>query len=121
MAAKRKHMKRSKSEIAEPKKSRSDWARLDATTDDDIARQIASDPDTAPEFSDEMIHRAHWVPAPKKEPISFRVDPDVLAYFRSFGAGYQTRMNQVLRAYMEHAGAPPKRKVSESSASPRKR
>ena len=37
----------------------------------------------------------------QKEPISLRVDPDVLAFFRSQGKGYQTRMNAVLRAYME--------------------
>ena len=29
----------------------SDWTRVDATTDEDIARQIAEDPDTAPDMS----------------------------------------------------------------------
>lgn len=29
-----------------------DWARVDATTDEGIARQIAEDPDTAPDLSD---------------------------------------------------------------------
>ena len=31
----------------------SDWAKIDATTDEDIARQIAEDPDTAPEIDEE--------------------------------------------------------------------
>jgi putative transcriptional regulator len=31
-----------------------DWTRIDATTDEDIARQIAEDPDTAPDMSDEL-------------------------------------------------------------------
>jgi len=39
------------------------------------------------------------VPEPK-QPISFRVDPDVLDFFREQGPRYQTRMNAVLRAYM---------------------
>ncbi len=39
---------------------------------------------------------------PKSKPlISIRLDPDVLDWFKSQGAGYQTRMNAVLRMYME--------------------
>ncbi len=36
-----------------------------------------------------------------KKAISLRVDLDVLEWFRETGKGYQTRMNAVLRAYME--------------------
>jgi uncharacterized protein (DUF4415 family) len=43
---------------------------------------------------------AVMVPDPKVA-ISLRVDGDVLSWFRSAGAGYQTRMNAVLRSYME--------------------
>jgi uncharacterized protein (DUF4415 family) len=35
-----------------------------------------------------------------KQPISLRVDRDVLAWFRETGPRYQTRMNLVLRAYV---------------------
>ena len=39
---------------------------------------------------------------PKTKPlISIRLDSDVLEWFKSQGAGYQTRMNAVLRMYME--------------------
>jgi uncharacterized protein (DUF4415 family) len=38
---------------------------------------------------------------PQKIPISLRVDPDVLAFFKEQGPGYQTRMNAVLRGYMQ--------------------
>ena len=41
--------------------------------------------------------------APKKEQISLNVDPDVLAYFRSTGKGWQTRMNEALRDAMKRA------------------
>jgi len=40
-----------------------------------------------------------------KSAISLRLDPDVLDWFRTQGPGYQTRMNAVLRAYMEVARA----------------
>jgi len=37
----------------------------------------------------------------QKHPLSIRLDPEVLAWFKSHGKGYQTRINAVLRAYME--------------------
>lgn len=41
---------------------------------------------------------------PRKEAISLRLDAEVLDWFRARGPGYQTRINAVLRAYMEEAG-----------------
>lgn len=38
---------------------------------------------------------------PRKELFSLRIDADVIEWFRSQGAGYQSRMNALLRAYME--------------------
>ena len=38
---------------------------------------------------------------PRKKPITLRLDADVLDWFKSTGRGYQTRMNNVLRAYVE--------------------
>jgi hypothetical protein len=37
---------------------RVDWAKVDATTEADIARQIAEDPNTAPELTEEALDRA---------------------------------------------------------------
>jgi len=34
-----------------------------------------------------------------KTPVTLRVDSEVLDWFKSFGPGYQTRMNAVLRTY----------------------
>ena len=45
--------------------------------------------------------RAVMVDGLLKKPVSIRLDPDVLAYFKAGGAGYQTRINAVLRAFME--------------------
>ena len=43
---------------------------------------------------------------PLKEPVTIRLDADVLAWLRSKGPGYQTRINSVLRLYMEKAAVP---------------
>lgn len=37
----------------------------------------------------------------RKEQIALRLDADVLAWYRTLGAGWQTRMNAVLRAYRD--------------------
>ncbi len=59
------------------------------------------------------LDRAFWdnarvvMPAEApKVPISMRLDPDVLAWFKQGGKGYLSRMNAVLRAYVE-AQKPP--------------
>ena len=40
------------------------------------------------------------VPAENKEQITLRLDADVLAFFRSTGRRYQSRINAALREYM---------------------
>jgi len=59
----------------------------------------------APEWTPEMFGRAvarkGLKPVPKKALLSLRIDADVVEWFRSQGAGYQSRMNALLRAYME--------------------
>jgi uncharacterized protein (DUF4415 family) len=80
-------------------KGETDYARLDAMTDEDIARAVAEDPDAGPLDID--WSKARLVLPPGKENVTLRVDRDVLAWFRSTGKGFHTRMNAVLRAYME--------------------
>ena len=45
---------------------------------------------------DDFWDEADIVAAPPKQAISFRVDQDVLSWFREQGPRYQTRMNAVL-------------------------
>lgn len=45
--------------------------------------------------------QATVVMPPAKSAISLRLDTDVLAFFKAQGRGYQTRINAVLRSYME--------------------
>ena len=47
------------------------------------------------------IARRAFQPNLPKESVSLRLDADVLAWFKSQGSGYQTRMNAVLRAYRD--------------------
>ena len=82
----------------ERRKSQTDWARLDALTDAEIDASIANDPDWSDDWN---WSKAVLVIPPKKKAISIRVDEDVLDYFKQEGAGYQRRMNAVLRSYMQ--------------------
>jgi uncharacterized protein (DUF4415 family) len=45
---------------------------------------------------------------PIKKSITIRVDADVLAWFKSQGKRYQTRMNETLRAAMMNQGGRPR-------------
>jgi uncharacterized protein (DUF4415 family) len=82
------------------KASQTDWARVRALKDEDIV--IDRD---APLFTDEMFATGVWrkglKPIPRKALFSLRIDQDVLDWFRAQGAGYQSRMNALLRAYMD--------------------
>ena len=71
-------------------------------TDEQIAAAVRDDPDAAPIAYEDFWASAELVVPPPKEAISIRVDQDVLDWFRSLGRGYQTRMNMVLRGYMDH-------------------
>jgi uncharacterized protein (DUF4415 family) len=42
---------------------------------------------------------------PRKKHINIRIDADVLAWFKQTGRGYQTRINNVLRAFVEKTSA----------------
>jgi uncharacterized protein (DUF4415 family) len=83
-----------------PNRGKTDWAALDALTDEEIEASIANDPDWQ-EFKDLDWSEVVLVIPPKKRAISIRLDEDVLDYFKKEGAGYQRRMNAVLRSYMQ--------------------
>jgi uncharacterized protein (DUF4415 family) len=81
-------------------RGKSDWAKVAATTEADIARHIAEDPDLQG-FNEIDWSTAVLVDPPKKQAISIRVDNDILAFFKAQGAGYQGRINAVLRHFMD--------------------
>lgn len=61
-----------------------------------------------PELGEQFFREAIWWPGPKQQ-ITLRLDPDVLAFFRKGGRGYQTTVNAVLRKYVEACKARPRR------------
>jgi len=74
--------------------SKTDWKRLADMEDNDI------DTSDIPELDEDFFkHAVFRVPA--KQPVTLRLDSDVLAWFKSQGQGYQTRINKLLRSYME--------------------
>jgi len=78
-----------------------EWTAFDALTDDDIAAGIRDDPDVAPELDADWFASATLVMPKPKEQISIRLDRDILEHFRRYPR-YQTRINAILRAAMEH-------------------
>lgn len=82
--------------------SLTDWKRLEEMDDADITRAAEADPDAQP-LSDDFFETVRRVPPEKllknKQQITLRIDAEVLDWFRSLGAGYQSRMNEVLKIY----------------------
>jgi uncharacterized protein (DUF4415 family) len=101
-------MKQDRTRKNRGKKSRpaTDWNKLRRMTDAQIRRGIASDPDAHP--TDEAFWKNAKVVMPvPKEIVTIRLDADLLRWFRQH-PGYQTRINAILRAYMN---AQPQRRI----------
>lgn len=81
------------------KKSRTDWKRVDVLKDSDI--DLSDIPEMSPEVFARGVVRRGLKPVSRKAQLTLRVDSDVLAWFRRQGQGYQTKINALLRAYMD--------------------
>lgn len=75
-------------------RSRTNLAKLRRKDDKDIS--YADSPATSKEFwkDAEVFMPKHKVPVP------LRLDEDILSYFKEEGTGYQSRINAVLKAYV---------------------
>jgi uncharacterized protein (DUF4415 family) len=76
------------------KKSKTDWTRIKSMKEKDI------DFSDIPELEDDFFQEAVLWPGKKKQ-ITIRLDPDLVDFYKSAGPGYQSRINTVLRRYME--------------------
>ena len=65
-----------------------DFSDMPALTQEQLARFVPA----------KLLNRGLY--RPKKVPVKVNYDADVIEWFRSFGKGYQTRMNTALREYM---------------------
>jgi uncharacterized protein (DUF4415 family) len=78
---------------------RTNWAKIDAVTGGKLEASIRADVDDVrgePDWTQAIV----GIPAPKDH-INIRVDHDVLQWFKSNGKGYQTLINNVLRAFVQ--------------------
>jgi uncharacterized protein (DUF4415 family) len=77
------------------KRSRTNWEKIDTIKDSEI------DFSDIPELGKAFFKRAVLgLPEPKTA-VTIRLDRQVLDWFKAKGPGYQTRINALLRAYME--------------------
>lgn len=77
------------------KRSRTNWARLDALKDKDI------DTSDIPEQEKAFFKHAVLRLPKSKTAVTIYLDRQVLEWFKAKGPGYQKRINALLRAYME--------------------
>ena len=77
---------------------RSNWAAFDAKSPEEIERLADEDDGPLPEGWEKTV--IIGLP-PGKRAVKLRIDGDVLDWFRASGKGYQTRMNNVLRAFVK--------------------
>ncbi len=98
-----------------PKKGKTDWERVRALSDKEIEQAVASDPDAASLMPEDwwLKHGRVVLPVPKKG-VYIRFDRDVVEWFQGQGPRYQTRMNAVLRSYVEAQGTRRKRRTTRS-------
>ena len=75
--------------------SKTDWERLSTMEDKEI--ELSESPELEKDFFANATLR---MPKAKKA-VSLRIDPDVLEWYKTNGPGYQTRINAVLRMYMQ--------------------
>ena len=78
---------------------RTDWAKVDAMTEADLERAIAEDEDErdlGPDWT-----RAELVMPRPRQSVHLRLEPEVVDFFKDGGKGHITRMQAVLRAYVD--------------------
>lgn len=80
-------------------KSETDWKRVDALKDKDI--DLSETSEIPAEMFARAVVRRGLKPTPRKTQLTLRIDTDVLDWYKKQGAGYQTKINALLRAYMD--------------------
>ena len=85
-------------EESTPSLGRADLPRLRRTTESEIMR---TSPLELADLSASFWDRALLTVPVRKQAISLRVDADVLEWFKQSGPRYQSRMNAVLRSFMD--------------------
>jgi uncharacterized protein (DUF4415 family) len=77
---------------------RSDWEASQRMSQAEVERLADEDDGPLSEGWEDTV--VIGIPG-RKEPVHIRLDADVLAWFRAHGPGYQTRINAVLRSFVQ--------------------
>jgi uncharacterized protein (DUF4415 family) len=80
-------------------KFKTDWVRVKAGVGD--VKPTPEHPEADVKHIVRGLVRKGLKSLPSKASISLRVDQDVLEWFKAQGAGYQARINTVLRAFRD--------------------
>ncbi|MBX3288950.1 MAG: BrnA antitoxin family protein [Acidobacteria bacterium] len=76
-------------------RSKTDWKRIDAMSDDDI------DTSDIPELDDAWFADAELRIPEHTKTVLINIDEDVLKWFEEQGPGYQFKMNAALKIYAD--------------------
>lgn len=76
-----------------------DIERLRNMTDDDI--DFSDTPRTTPEMWANGVVKKGFKIVPRKRQLTLRLDEEIVDFFKKEGEGYQTRINALLRSYVE--------------------
>ena len=87
-----------------PKRRRTGWAKLQKMTDREIGYS------DIPATNTKFWQQAQVVMPSAKTHLSLRLDEDIVEWFKRQGTGYQTRINAVLRSYVQARSAKTKSK-----------
>ena len=73
-----------------------DWAYVDSLTEEELEASIDFEDEGEFDWDNAFV----GLPGPKRQ-ITVRLDQDLIDWFKQQGRGYQTRMNAVLRSYVD--------------------
>jgi uncharacterized protein (DUF4415 family) len=76
---------------------RTDWARVKTMKEKEIVIDDDATEPTAEQWAKAIVIDRR----PPKKNITLRIDPEIIDWFKARGKGYQTRMNAVLRVFIE--------------------
>ena len=97
-------------------KGKTDWARLDAMTEEEIEANALSDPDNLPHDTDDFWERGVAVHGARRL-TRVNIEPDILAWFQEQGTEFRQLIGALLQEYMEtneHI-EPPSRKPTKEA------
>ena len=88
-------------------KSKTDWQKVDAMTDEDIIRAVEGDPDARLLGKEDLkkMRRRGSQKVRAKDHITIRLDHEIVDFFKAQGKGWQTKVNDILHEYIDSHSA----------------